>query len=223
MMKKALVHIKGTKDGLILHLDDQCAYTELVEELRRKVTDGGIDGKLEVQLHLGKRYCTKEQQHQLIDVVEHESTMQVSKIVSEVLTIEESQEQIIANKCETYVGIVRSGQVLRSTGDIIIIGDVNPNGRVEAGGNIYILGKLKGIAHAGKAGNQQAIITAALFAPTHILIAEKVATMSNEQKFVLQHREQLCAYLNSDGEISYSHVQDIRKLRPALNTFKGGS
>ena len=64
-------------------------------------------------------------------------------------TIEESNKRISQQKCETYVGIVRSGQIVCSPGDVVVVGDVNPNGRIEAGGNIYVLGKLKGIAHAG--------------------------------------------------------------------------
>jgi len=222
-MKKSYVHIKGTKNGLVLRLDDQCAYSELVEELERKVSEGGIDGKVEVQLHLGNRYCTDGQKQQLIQVVQHTGKMLVSKIQSDVLSIEESNKRILQQKCETYVGIVRSGQVVFSPGDVVVVGDVNPNGRIEAGGNIYVLGKLKGIAHAGVGGNKGAVITAAFFAPTHVLIANKIEMMSNEQQFVSKHREQLCAYLNSEGEISYGHVQEIRKLRPYLNTFKGGS
>lgn len=222
-MKKSYVHIKGTKNGLVLRLDDQCAYSELVEELERKVSEAGIDGKVEVQLHLGNRYCTDVQKQQLIRVVQDTGKMLVSKVQSDVLSIEESNQRISQQKCETYVGIVRSGQVVRSSGDVVVIGDVNPNGRIEAGGNIYVLGKLKGIAHAGMGGNVDAVITAAFFAPTHILIADKIEMMSNEQRFVLKHRDQLCAYLNSNGEISYGHVQEVRKFRPLLNTFKGGS
>ena len=222
-MKKSYVHIKGTKNGLVLRLDDQCAYSELVEELERKVSEGGIDGKVEVQLHLGNRYCTDVQKQQLIQVVQHTGKMLVSKIQSDVLSIEESNKRISQQKCETYVGIVRSGQVVFSPGDVVVVGDVNPNGRIEAGGNIYVLGKLKGIAHAGVGGNKGAVITAAFFAPTHVLIANKIEIMSNEQRFVSKNREQLCAYLNSEGEITYGHVQEIRKLRPCLNTFKGGS
>ncbi|WP_431027337.1 septum site-determining protein MinC [Lysinibacillus sp. LZ02] len=222
-MKKSYVHIKGTKNGLVLRLDDQCAYSELVEELEQKVSEGGIDGKVEVQLHLGNRYCTDLQKQQLIQVVQSTGKMLVSRILSDVLTIEESNQQVAQQKCETYVGIVRSGQIVRTCGDIVVIGDVNPNGRIEAGGNIYVLGKLKGIAHAGIDGNEEAVITAAFFAPTHILIADQMEVMSNEQQFVLKHREQLCAYLNSEGEISYGHVQEVRKIRPFLDTFKGGS
>ena len=67
---------------------------------------------------------------------------------------------------------------------------------------------------------KSAVITAAFFAPTHVLIANKIEMMTNEQQFVSKHREQLCAYLNSDGEISYGHVQEIRKLRPYLIHLK---
>lgn len=69
-MKKQLVNMKGTKDGFVLRLDDQCAYGELVEELKNKVLEGGIDGKVDVQLYLGYRYCTEEQLNELIKIIE---------------------------------------------------------------------------------------------------------------------------------------------------------
>lgn len=215
--------MKGTKEGLVLRLDDQCAFADLVEELGLKVSEGGIDGKVEVQLHLGNRYCTQEQKDELIQVVQKTDKMLVSKVHSDVLSIEESNQKILQHKCDTYVGIVRSGQVIRSTGDIIVIGDVNPNGRVEAGGNIYVLGKLKGIVHAGVDGNLDAVIMASHFAPTHVLIADYVEVMSNEQQFVTKHKDQLCAFLDGNSVISYSTIQNVRKLRPSFTTFKGGS
>ena len=65
VIKKQLVQIKGTKDGLVLQLDDQCGYFELLTELEQKVEEGGIDGKVDVQLHLATRYCTLEQKKSL--------------------------------------------------------------------------------------------------------------------------------------------------------------
>lgn len=222
-MKKQLVHIKGTKDGLVLKLDDQSAYVDLLEELKLKVSEGGIEGKVDVQLHLGNRYCTNEQKKELIQIVQELGKMLVSKIQSDVLTVEESNQKVLQKKCDTYVGIVRSGQILRASGDIIVIGDVNPNGRIEAGGNIYVLGKLKGIAHAGVEGNATAVIAASHFEPTHILIADQVETMSNEQQFVQAHTDQLCAYIDEHGIISYDRIQEVRNIRPSFTTFKGGS
>lgn len=222
-MKKQLVHIKGTKEGLALRLDDQCSYAELIEELGNKVTDGHLDGKIDVQLHLGKRYCTHEQKQQLIEVVENQQNLYVCKVQSDVLTIEESEHLLEATRSEKYVGIVRSGQILRAPGDIIVLGDVNPNGRIEAGGSIYVMGKLKGIAHAGSQGDEQAIISASHFEPTHVLIANRVEVMTNERQFILDHTDQLCAFIGSNGDICYDRIQEARNIRPNLSTYRGGS
>ena len=45
----------------------------------------------------------------------------------------------------TVARIIRSGQVLQVAGDLLLIGDVNPGGTVIAGGNIFIMGALKGL------------------------------------------------------------------------------
>lgn len=222
-MKKQLIHIKGTKDGLVLRLDDQCSFTELVEELGKKVTDGHLDGKIDVQLHLGKRYCTQEQKDQLTEIVEEQQKLCVKKIQSDVITLEESHKLLETSRFETYVGIVRSGQTIRVTGDILVLGDVNPNGRIEAGGNVHIAGKLKGIVHAGMGGNEQAIVSASHFEPTHILIGNYVEVMTNESQYILDNTDQIFAYLGENNVIAYDRIQEIRNVRPNLSTFKGGS
>ncbi|WP_339195138.1 septum site-determining protein MinC [Solibacillus sp. FSL R5-0449] len=222
-MKKQLIHIKGTKDGLVLRLDDQCSFAELIEELGKKVTDGHLDGKIDVQLHLGKRYCTQEQKDQLTEIVEGQQKLCVKKIQSDVITLEESHKLLETSRLETFVGIVRSGQTIRVTGDILVLGDVNPNGRIEAGGNVHIAGKLKGIVHAGMGGNEQAIVSASHFEPTHILIGNYVEVMTNESQYILDNTDQIFAYLGENNVIAYDRIQEIRNVRPNLSTFKGGS
>lgn len=221
-MKKQLVHMKGTKEGLVLRLDDQCAYADLVEELERKVSEGGIDGKVNVSLHLGYRYLSDDKKQELVNMIEQSGKMVVSNVYSKVTPVEEFKENKQMKQCDTYVGIVRSGQVIQATGDIIIVGDVNPNGKVEAGGNIYVLGKLRGIVHAGITGNKDAIIAAAHFEPTHVSIADQIEVMSNEHPMVKEHTGQLFAYINKNGSITYERLQEVRNIRPILNT-KGGS
>lgn len=174
-------------------------------------------------MHIGKRYCTPEQKEQLIEAVEKHQKYRVKNIQSDVLTVEESLEQVKSSHFETFVGIVRSGQVLRATGDLLILGDVNPNGRVEAGGNVHIAGKLKGIVHAGANGNEEAIVFASHFEPTHVLIANFVEVMTNESNYILDHMHQVFAYISEDGTISYDRIQELRNIRPNLSTFKGGS
>lgn len=68
-------------------------------------------------------------------------------------------------------GSLRSGQVLRKTESIVVIGDVNPGAQVISGGDIMIWGRLRGLAFAGADGNRKAVVTALDFAPTQLRIA----------------------------------------------------
>lgn len=222
-MKKQFVQMKGTKEGLVLHLDDQCSYAELVQELQKKMEEDGIEGKIDVQLHLGLRYCTRDQKKELIQIVQSHGNMLVSKVLSDVLTVEESNQRIEQQAIDTYVGIVRSGQTIRAKGNIIIVGDVNPNGKVEAVGDIFVIGKLKGLVHAGVEGNEEAIIAASTFLPTHVAIADTLEVMSNEQEIIQKQEEHLFAYLDSTHAITYGRIQEVRNVRPSLSMFKGGS
>ena len=221
--KKQLVYIKGTKDGLVLRLDDQCAYAELVEELKLKVSDEGIDGQAEVLLQLGNRLCSEEQTKELIASVHTSPHLRVSRVQSDVISIEESNRRILERQSETYVGIVRSGQVVKAEGDLVVVGDVNPNGKIVAGGNIFVLGRLKGSAHAGANGNKEAVIAASWLEATHIKIDETLETMTDELTILSEQPEMECAYLHANGFIAIDRLQELRLLRPQLSTFKGGS
>ena len=223
MTKQQYVTIKGTKDGLILRLDDKCAYSNLLAELREKVAEDGLEGLAEVQVHIGNRYCNEEDLKEIMNTIHNSPNLRVSKIQSDVVTMEECNRRIVENQSETFIGIVRSGQVIQAEGDLVVIGDVNPNGRVVAGGSIYVLGRLKGIAHAGANGNSQAVIAASWLEATHLMIADKIELMTDELTVLSEQPEMECAYLHSNGYIVIDRLQELRVLRPELSSFKGGS
>ncbi|MEZ7170823.1 septum site-determining protein MinC [Sporosarcina sp. OR05] len=223
MTKQHYVTIKGTKDGLVLRLDDKCAYSDMLAELRNKVSENSLDGLAEVKIHIGNRYCNEEELKEIMNVVHESPHLRVSKIQSEVISIEESNRKILENQSETFIGIVRSGQVVKADGDLVVIGDVNPNGRVVAAGSIYILGRLKGIAHAGANGNEEAVIAASWLEATHLMIADKMETMTDELTVLSEQPEMECAYIHPNGFIAIDRLQELRILRPNLSTFKGGS
>ena len=75
----------------------------------------------------------------------------------------------------TVFDTVRSGQSVVYDGDIIVLGDVNFGGELVATGNIVVLGILRGVAHAGCSGDSKATVTANVFAPQQLRIAEYVA------------------------------------------------
>ena len=74
-----------------------------------------------------------------------------------------------------HEGTVRSGERISSNGNLCIIGDVNPGAIVSAKKNIYVWGKLLGIAFAGKSGNKNASIASLYLNPLQLRIADVIA------------------------------------------------
>lgn len=70
---------------------------------------------------------------------------------------------------------LRSGQKVRYNGNVVVLGDVNPGAEVIASGDIVVVGALRGVAHAGATGNQDAIVAAFRLAPTQLRIAQHIS------------------------------------------------
>lgn len=70
---------------------------------------------------------------------------------------------------------VRSGGRVESTGSIVVLGDVNAGAEVIAADDVIVVGRLRGLAHAGAAGNDKAIVWARKIEASQLRIAHAVA------------------------------------------------
>ena len=78
---------------------------------------------------------------------------------------------------------IRSGQTEEfPQGSLIIYGDVNSGSEVKAGGDIVVLGTLRGSAYAGMNGRLSAVIIAMDFAPLQLQIGNYVNRSSLSQE-----------------------------------------
>ena len=78
---------------------------------------------------------------------------------------------------------IRSGQTEEfPQGSLIIYGDVNSGSEVRAGGDIVVLGTLRGSAYAGMNGRLSAVIIAMDFAPLQLQIGNYVNRSSVNQQ-----------------------------------------
>ena len=73
-----------------------------------------------------------------------------------------SNDPVVSDsKHTTYINqTLRSGQVIESDGNVVIIGDCHPGSEIRAVGDITVWGILSGIAHAGYKGNNSAKVRA---------------------------------------------------------------
>jgi len=66
---------------------------------------------------------------------------------------------------------LRSGHSVRHPGHVVVIGDVNPGAEIIAGGHVVVWGRLRGVVHAGAAGDESSMVCALDLAPTQLRIA----------------------------------------------------
>jgi septum site-determining protein MinC len=176
--KKQFITIKGTKEGLTLFVDDSCTFEHALNELREKIHASRPkhdEPVVSVKVKLGNRYVQEEQKEILRKIIAEDERFTIDSIVSDVVRRDEALQWQEASEVKTVNRIIRSGQVLEVTGDLLLIGDVNPGGKVVSTGNIYIMGRLNGIAHAGINGDKQAFITASYMKPSQLRIAEYIS------------------------------------------------
>lgn len=106
---------------------------------------------------------------------------------------------------------VRSGVEFRHPGTIVILGDLNPGGIVIADGDIFVWGRLRGVAHAGAGGNRECRIMALQMEPTQLRIADAVARAPGTS---LDQFYPEVAYVTPDG-IRIAKATDF--LRPTFS------
>jgi septum site-determining protein MinC len=81
-----------------------------------------------------------------------------------------------------HAATLRGGQTLHHTGNIVVVGDVNPGAELIATGDILVFGRLAGIAHAGAQGDENARIYALDLAATQLRIATYIAADEAERR-----------------------------------------
>ncbi|WP_307847870.1 septum site-determining protein MinC [Metabacillus bambusae] len=223
VQKQQYVTIKGTKDGLTLHLDDSCSFDQLLHELeemlslKQYIQSGPVIG---VNVKVGNRFVNKDQRVKLESVIKQNRNLMVETIESNVMTKDEALRIKRETEVVSVARIVRSGQILKVKGDLLLIGDVNPGGTVIATGNIFVLGALRGIAHAGADGNGQAVIAASLLKPAQLRISEIINRAPDH--IPSEGNEMECAFINNDDEMIIERLQQLTHLRPNLTRFEGG-
>jgi septum site-determining protein MinC len=143
---------------------------------------------------------TEEEEKKLLDIIFAETTLDVSFVSNEdfnaaLVTAAETgaavkQETVseppknspnIEQNTLYYRHGLRSGQAIRTDGSAVILGDVNAGSEIVAGGNIIVLGTLRGMVHAGAGGDESCYVSALNLQPTQLRIAGVITSIQREK------------------------------------------
>lgn len=109
-------------------------------------------------------------------------------------------KEIATSETKFHRGSLRSGQKIEYEGSLVILGDVNDGAEVIAGENIVILGILRGLAHAGAKGNNDAIIAASSIEAPQLRISNIVREREKDELNIEEIKTY--AYLDEDGNMA---------------------
>lgn len=220
-MKKNSIVIKGNKYGIVVVMDSDTSFDEIKNQLEEKLKESArFFGNGTMAISFEGRNLDDEQQKELLNVISESSDLNIAciidhdeklteifkKSVEKIENIDDNKEDDLTpdstpvvdvdkNTGKFFRGTLRSGQILESDTSIVVIGDVNPGASVSAGGNIIILGSLKGTVSAGMNGDEKAFIVALDMAPVQVRIGDTIARCPERQKKAKP--ETKIAYLNN--------------------------
>jgi len=164
------LEIKGvTVPALLIRLDGGKTFEENLKELEEKLSSAFFKGSVSI-LDLSDADLSEKQIEKLEGILKKYNTRvlgykaESKKPENKIPEITEKKSLKIINKT------VRSGQRIEYDGDVLVIGDVNPDAYIVASGNVIVMGTLRGIVHAGANGDETAVVMALKLIPQQLRI-----------------------------------------------------
>jgi septum site-determining protein MinC len=202
------VELKSWRNGLLSELllvipstDDWNEAWNRVENLLEEAKVSASLGSSQLTIDLGLRSLDIEDLEWLVDRIKTQYGLLTVAIVATDNVTRESAKRLAltaylmlpgGDKAEEDTGTknnalylpqtIRSGQRIVHDGHLVIGGDVNAGAEVIAVGDIVIAGTLRGLAHAGSGGDENARIFAGCMRPHQLRIAGEIARSPEESK-----------------------------------------
>ncbi len=168
-----VIEIKGKRTPVVyLKILDKSDLEKLKEEIKRKLSNKIFQGSLVI---IENPEVFNEREKKEIDELIRSLSLGIPSRVEEQKTKEASKLLIVERS-------LRAGQRVEHSGDVLVLGDVNRDAEVLAGGNIIVMGKLRGVAKAGLIGDEGAVIVALRMEPQLLQIGRIKAILNDEER-----------------------------------------
>ncbi|EXJ22823.1 Septum site-determining protein MinC [Alkalibacterium sp. AK22] len=219
------VILKGRKEGFQIILESSASFETIMEEIEKlkqqlkKDTEAGHELKFHVKT--GRRDFSPDEKDRVRRVLE-DDFFKIVSFDADVISIEKAEALHQKARPMLQVRTVRSGQILDAEGDLLLVGQVHPGGTVRATGSIYIIGELKGIAHAGFSGDESAIVLADFRYNAQVRIGGNVHLIEKTEEKAEESGEAQFVYVNDLHIIEIAPLHNLKQLRPEIANHSGG-
>lgn len=217
--------LKGYKEGYEIELKQEASFKDITKELEELIDKLKQEKKIEEKdsisfdVKTGKRLLSDEQCQKIEEIITKYENFTIHRIISDVVEMKDAME-LIQNKSVHIVGdVIRNGQVKTVNGDLLFLGDVHQGGILRATGNIYSLGNIHGIIHAGFDSNITSVIVGNIKGAQQLRIGDLVDIVDEEK---VTDSSETIVYVNELHALEFETLDKLKTLRPKIFNQVGG-
>lgn len=181
-MKNSVI-IKSFPQGLVLHLDPELPFQELLKDVEEKFRESSSFFKdAKMALSIKGRVLSDEEEKQILGAIAGNSKLNILCIIGEdedtnqhfVKALQQTGlgDDATGNEGQFYRGTLKNGQILETESSIVVLGDVYPGSAIISARDIIVLGGLFGEAYAGGNGNKGHYVVALEMSPQKLKIGD---------------------------------------------------
>lgn len=182
-MKNSVI-IKSFPNGIVLHLDPEPDFQELLLDIAVKFKESRSFFKdAGMALSIKGRKLSEEEEKQVLTAISDNSDLRILCIISEdeetnqkfikaIAQTDFSETSMTGSEGQFYKGTLKNGQVLETESSIVILGDVYPGSAIISAKDIIVLGGLYGEAYAGGNGSDGHYVAALEMSPEKLKIGD---------------------------------------------------
>lgn len=228
-MKKN-VTLKGTNDGYHLLLNDDSSLKSIYEETDELLTKINKESKeqneFEIIVNTGNRLFSKEEKDKLEKIITEKSSFLIKDYIENIVDLELAEQWYRETTPKFFMKNIRNGQIIDCKRDIVLFGDVRPGGVVRSSGNIIIIGNVQGLVHAGAEGDEEAVVIAPFYFDAQVRIGEHVEILELNNEPLIEREpgmlDHQIVYLNDLLTIEFDKVENLAQIRPHFAKEVGG-
>jgi len=188
---------KKQNSEVIVELPKGDSFTDLVDELEKSLSEENIPPGSKISICISNKNFSKRQVKELDKLVLKYGYF-LHSIINDNKNNNEGGSKTINNELSNMayyrdtallIRTFRSGQRFTTRGNVVILGDVNPGAEIVAGGNILVMGTMRGMAHAGAYGDERALIVAYRLHPTQLRIAHHITRPPDDESLEVESPE----------------------------------
>lgn len=195
------IAFKVTSKGVNINLNPEEDFSTIKKALIKHSDEASnFFSGVDLYINLNGLTLAMPEMKELMDILARYEKVENLYFLSEQTNIKSrNMDTILINRT------IRSGQMIKYPANIVIIGDVNPGAEIIAGGDVLVVGKLRGVVHAGATGADDSQVIALKLQATQLRIANIISRSPDELK-ELEPKTPERAYIK-DGTIIVEELE----------------